>query len=566
MDHFKQTALMQAFRNSTEEQLGRQLDLLVQSMGEQTFCQNAASQLMSLARPEDALPGSLARFAPLVRDGIELFLSCTAYPRLRKVILKQSTLKDNSVPGERLLNLALHFPTLHKLGQVIARNPGLNPKLKKWLIRLEQGDYGTDPDDQVHLIRTQLAGLNSRLQITLSPHIIAEASVATVLPYTWQNPGSSQTNKGVFKVLKPEIEANLREELRILESVVSSLEQNRKRYALEEMKLTNLFQEIRGDLVREVDLTVEQENLNEASRIYDGVAGARIPELAPFCTQTMTSMEYIDGKKITDIKGTKSQRQALARLVFEAIICIPLFAKENLSLFHGDPHAGNIQAVSGSAPNSFDVALLDWTLAGHLSKKQRMHIMELLLGIMKGDSWTIAKIIESMASVPDKNEKMDRGYLAETIKKLLVSEEYVDCDPLKKAFRLLEKMTMEGLIFPSELVLYRKSFFTLEGVLHDISPNFAMGKALERYLATLLLQELPVRCGMWMTPSANKSEYYRTLLSNQSLLELSLHQNITIWQQTMQQSSSLIEAQVKLSTDLFMYITGCRYWLGEKRQ
>lgn len=563
MDLFEQAALMQAFHNSTEEQLGKQLDLLVQSMGEQTFCRKAASLLISLARPEDAVPGSLARFAPLVRDGIELFLSRTTYPRLRKVILNQSTLKACSAPGERLLNLVLHFPTLHKLGQVIARNPQLDPELKKWLIRLEQGDYGTDPDDQVHFIRTQLAGLNSRCQITLSPHIIAEASVATVLAYSWQNPGSSQINKGVFKVLKPQIEIHLQEELRILESVVSSLEMNRKRYALQEMKLVNLFQEIRGDLAREVDLTAEQEYLDEASIIYDGVAGVRIPELAPFCTRTMTSMEYIDGIKITDMKGTKKQRQELAGLVFEAILCMPLFAKENLSLFHGDPHAGNILAVPGSAPDSFDVALLDWTLAGHLSKKQRIHVMELLLGIMKSDSWTIARVIESMASGPDKNEKMDRGYLAETIKKLLASEEYVDCDPLKKAFRLLEKMTMEGLVFPSELVLYRKSFFTLEGVLHDISPDFTMGEAMERYLATLLLEELPVRCGIWMTPSADKPEYYRTLLSNQSLLELSLHQNITIWQQMMQQSSSIIEAQVKLSTDLFMYITGCRYWLAE---
>ena len=93
MDLFGQAALMQAFRNSTEEQLGKQLDLLVQSMGEQTFCQKAASLLISLARPEDAVPGSLARFAPLVRDGIELFLSRTTYPRLHKVILNQSTLK-----------------------------------------------------------------------------------------------------------------------------------------------------------------------------------------------------------------------------------------------------------------------------------------------------------------------------------------------------------------------------------------------------------------------------------------------------------------------------------------
>jgi hypothetical protein len=76
-----------------------------------------------------------------------------------------------------------------------------------------------------------------------------------------------------------------------------------------------------------------------------------------------------------------------------------------------------------------------------------------------------------------------------------------------------------------------------------------------------MLEELPAGCGMRMTPSADKPEYFRILLSNQSLLELSLHQNITIWQQTMQQSSSIIEAQVKLSTDLFIYITGCRFWL-----
>ena len=564
MDLFEQDTLLQAFRNSSEEHLGKQLDLLVQSMGEQSFCQKAASHLMSVARPEDAIPVSLARFAPLVRDGIELFLSRIPYSRLRTVILNQSTLKDCGEPGERLLNLVLHFPTLHKIGQVIARNPGLDPKLKKWLICLEHGDYGTDPDKQAHFIRTQLAGLNSPFQITLSPCIIAEASVATVLPYTWQNSDNNQAQKGVFKVLKPWIEANLQEELWILENVLSILEQNKERYALEEMKLANLFQEIRGDLAREIDLTAEQENLAEASKIYGDVAGVRIPELAPFCTKSMTSMEYIDGIKITDIKLAENQRQPLARLVFEAIICIPLFAKENLSLFHGDPHAGNILAVAGTAPNSFDVALLDWTLAGHLSKKQRIHVMELLLGIMKSDNWSIARVLESMASGAEKTKKMDRGYLAETIKKILASEQYKDCDPLKKAFCLLEKMTMKGFVFPSELILYRKSFFTLEGVLHDISPGFAMGEVMESYLITLLLQELPVRCEMYMTPSADRSENYRTLISNQSLLELSLHQNITIWQQTMQQSSSIIEAQVKLSTDFIMYIARCRDGLIEK--
>lgn len=552
MDHVDQNALIKAFYHSTEEQLGKQLDLLVQSLGQRSFCQKAASHLVSLVRPEEAIPSSLARFKPLVRDGIELFLSRISYPRLRRAILDLSSHRDSRVTGERLLNLALHFPTLHKLGQIVARHPELDPKLKKWLILLEQGDYGTDPDSQAHHIRTQLEGLNSPFQIKLSPHIIAEASVATLHPFSWQNPGTSQINKGVFKVLKPEIEDNLQEELGILESVVSSLEQSRERYALQEMKLVNLFQEIRENLAREVNLTAEQENLAEASGIYNSVTGVRIPALAPFCTQTMTSMEYIDGVKVTDISLTKTQRQALARLAFEAIICMPLFATENLSLFHGDPHAGNILAVPGSTPESFEVALLDWTLAGHLSKKQRVIVMELLLGVIKNDSRTIARALGSLASGEENNIKIDRHYLAEKIKDLLSSKEYVACNHLKKAFWLLEKMTLEGLVFPSELILYRKSFFTLEGVLCDISPDFAMADAMESYLNSLMLQELPLRCVMWMTPAEDKSEYYRTLLSNRSLLELALYQNLSTWQQTMQLGSSLIEAQVKFTTDLFL--------------
>lgn len=170
---------------------------------------------------------------------------------------------DCSVPGERLLNLALHFPTLHKLGQLITRNPKLDRKLKKWLIRLAQGDFATAPNNQMALI-----------------------------------------------------------------------------------------------------------------------------------------------------------------------------AKENLFLFHGDLHAGNILAVPRSVPGCFDVALLDWTLAGHLSKKQRVLIMELLLGIVRNDIYTISRILESMTSGAEKKMKFDRPCLAEKIRCQLASKQYVDCEPLKKNFSI----------------------------------------------------------------------------------------------------------------------------------
>jgi ubiquinone biosynthesis protein len=267
----------------------------------------------------------------------------------------------------------------------------------------------------------------------------------------------------------------------------------------------------------------------------------------------MTAMEYIDGMTIADVQPTRQQGMALARLIFEAILCVPLFSGEEQALFHGDPHAGNMLIIEGNDPNKFDLALLDWTLATHLTKTQRVRVMELMIGIMKNDSRTLFSVIESLAVEAEK-DAMNPDFFIKRINRLLASEEYHGCDLLKRSFLLLETMTLEGVVFPSELILFRKSFFTLEGVINDTSSDFKMGRAMELYLSKLLLKEMPLRFENWINPAEDKSENYQTLISNKDLQELSLHQTLAFWQHMMRQSSSLIEAQVRLSTDFFLYL------------
>lgn len=553
MNESDQKSFLETFSNVTGEELADQLDNLIQLIGERSFCRQAAGQLVQFAKPEIAIPNSLNHFSSLVRDGIEHFLSGISSQRLRRVLLNQFNLRDNSVPMERLLNLALHFPTLHKLGQIIARNPHLDPEVKKWLVNLEQGNYGTDPDVQLRYIKNQLAALKSSPDIIISSHIIAEASVATVLLFSCQNLSDGRPKEGVFKVLKPRIEKDLLEELGALEETFAFLEQNRTAYGLQEIKLSTIFSEISGDMVREIDLSAEQKHLAEAVRIYKNVAGVRIPRPVPFSSSTMTAMEYIEGMTIADVQPTRQQGTALAQLIFEAILCVPLFSGEDQALFHGDPHAGNMLIIEGSGPAGFELALLDWTLAAHLTKKQRVRVMELMIGIMKNDSRTLYSVIESLV-VETEKDLINSDYLVKRINKLLASEEYHGCDLLKRSFLLLETMTLEGVVFPSELILFRKSFFTLEGVINDISSDFDMGRAMEQYLSKLLLKEMPLRFGNWMNPAEDKSENYRTLISNKDLQELSLHQILAFWQHLMRQGSSLIEAQVKISTDFFLYL------------
>lgn len=548
-----QTALLRAFQNESEEQRIRHLDMMVASMGEQAFCQMVAEHLVVLARPERALPDSLFRFAPMVLDGIVFFLSQISYPRLRKAILSQARLQAESETGERLLDLALHFPTLHKLGQIIARNPGLDPGLKGWLIQLERGQYRTDISELVQHLVGWLAGVDLPQKVSLAEDILAEASVAAVFSFTCQMEELEGKSGGVFKVLKPNIEVHLLEELLILEDVAGFFENKRETYGLQEMMLVDLFSEVRDDLVREIDLAAEQKNMAEAAEIYCSVHGVRIPKLFSLCTPTVTAMEFIDGIRVTDTEISQDQRKVLAELLFEAIICMPLFSMKETALFHGDPHAGNILAVPGKSSDDFGIALIDWTLAGHLTRNQRSHIMEMMVGVRTNDVKRICEAICLMVNETGPKSTPER--IKECVTGFIALKDHQG-DPLKMAFKLMAELTMEGLVFPAELILFRKAFFTLEGVLADISPGFSMAKTMEKYLERLLLAEIPLRFATGFMPIPDRSLYYPTLLSNQTLGELSFHEAVSAWQKAMMTNSSLMESQTKMMADFLSCLYG----------
>ena len=69
----------------------------------------------------------------MVGDGIRFLLSRLTIPRIAGLIADQARAALNTPSGARLLMLAQKLPTLHKLGQMIARNRHLDPSFKQWL-------------------------------------------------------------------------------------------------------------------------------------------------------------------------------------------------------------------------------------------------------------------------------------------------------------------------------------------------------------------------------------------------------------------------------------------------
>ena len=512
--------------SASHEALMAKLEAVANALGDQAFAKGLAREILAHTRPEEAIPEAYARYRPVVRDGIEFFLAQVNRERLVAVAASQLKLNPAISTRERLIELAKQFPTLHKLGQFIARNPNLDPGVKKWLIHLENGIYGTSSEGIVERIGSQALATDRQGRVQIQPPILSEASVGAVMPFLWHRSSSPEPIEGVFKVLKPGIRRQLGEELAILEKTAAFFERHRHRYAFRNFKFLEVFQEVRSMLANEIDLAAEQAHLAEAMDFYSDMTAIQIPQRLPFSTATMTAMTYLKGPKVTDAKLNSHQAERLAGVLFEALVCRPLFGRQTVSLFHGDPHAGNILVVEDPGAGHQRIGLLDWTLAGHLNRSDRVKTAQLIQAVIKNDLSSIVRAIKALALGASWDGSAQRTRLRELIRGLMHSPAFAQLSQIKQTFKLLEELAYEGLVFPADLMLFRKAIFTLEGVIHDLFPAFDMDAVVVRYLTSLIARELPCRIGNLFYPLADKPENYPSLISNFELQSLLVHQYI----------------------------------------
>ena len=324
---------------------------------------------------------------------------------------------------------------------------------------------------------------------------------------------------------------------------------------MKDLKFINLFKDIRQTLTEEVNLVTEQVHLGIASRFYDDMESVRIPRLVPFSNETMTAMEFIDGPNIANAQLTADERRRCARLLFKAIICKPLFSRRDQAIFHGDPHAGNILAVSDGDDRGIKVALIDWSLSDRLAKGERVKIIRLIQGVIEGDPYQISNAISDL-SKPDQGptpECMPQHQLRRIVAELIRSKDYTGFTLIKKAFWLLDQISYHGIAFQSNLLFFRKTVFTLEGVLNDLDPLFDMDGYMAKYLGALVIKELPKRLGSTLLFQADHPENYQSLLSNKDLQVLLFNEYIKYLKQNTDPFVQLFENQSEIMGQWFRW-------------
>ncbi|MFH0727456.1 MAG: AarF/UbiB family protein [Pseudomonadota bacterium] len=502
------------------------LRAVAQTAGAEPFRKIAAEKLMALVNSADIIPEEYREYRTIVHDGLLFFLSHLSFERLIDIIADQMTMTDPCCNTQRLLALAKKCPTLHKLGQIIARNKHIDPDIRKWFVHLENGNYGTDADTIRPHIEKQVQPEKELFFIRLGAGILSEASVGTVFPFCWKDPETGKDQKGVFKILRPGVRTHLSEELRVIEDLAVFFQLHANRYSLKDFKFAELFRDIREALAEEIDLLGEQTHLWDAYQFYKDTDDVQIPELAPFCNQAVTAMAFLDGEKVTEAQLPGAERKTCAKLLFDSLILKPIFSRSESAIFHGDPHAGNILASYDEKSHRTRIALVDWSLAGHLSKPQRIGILQLVQSVIKGNIFLICKSIMALSSVEGTlPEAMPTG-LADKVTEVTGSSEYATFNLVKKAFWLVDQAARCGAVFHRDLLLFRKSLFTLEGILNDLDPEYDIDDMMMKYLAKLIIGEIPRRFGCLLFPGFDTPGNFRSLMSNNDLRNLFLYQVI----------------------------------------
>jgi ubiquinone biosynthesis protein len=464
--------------------------------------------------PQDlaaVVPDCYAQFRAIVADGLTFFLQHLPPMRLAEIFQAQAELPADAPLPRRLVVFLHACPALHKVGQVLARNHNLDAELRRHLQELESLEPRTPAEEWRPVLQRELAPAVEQYQVRVGERSLAEASVAIVVPLTWSDPADgagAPHRQGVAKLLKPGVTRRLDEDLALLGRLADYLGERWEAYGLPPLAYREILDEVAELLAHEVRLRREQAHLDRAARQFAGQSDVLVPRPLPFCTDTMTVMERVHGHKVTDPRAVPGwRRPALFHSAARALLSRVLLSRDESVLFHGDPHAGNLMATPDGR-----LAILDWSLTGWLTADDCVRLVQILVGGLARDAARVAAAVTGLA-----RDGADEGLIGRHVgAALALLRWYRPPGPLWVT-GLLDALAGAGIRFPARLLLFRKAFLTLQGVLSDVCPFGSLEAVLAADALAHFAWEWPLR---WLKPLNDRD--YATHVSSADLMHLAL--------------------------------------------
>lgn len=378
-------------------------------------------------------------------------------------------------PEELTEDLERLGPTFVKLGQMLStRGDLLPPDYLKALSRL-QDNVEQVPFDEIECVIVEELGAEiGDVFASFEREPLASASLGQVHRARLRN-----GREVAVKVQRPDIIDDIDRDITAMRDIALTFENTTDvgtRY-----RFSRIIDTLEANIVRELDYQYEArhsasftENLSDFDQI---VVPQVIEEIS---TQRMLVMDYIEGRKITELgrlELLELDREGLVHEIFRAYLNQVLVD----GFFHADPHPGNLVLTTDGK-----VALLDFGMVARVSPQACDNLMKLLLTICEGRGEDAAKAAMELGVADD---RFDAEAFTEQISRLVTLNQDVPVKQLKAGMIVMEiqRIAAEvGMLPTDELTMLGKTLLNLDRVVETLHPEFDPNAAMRQACSELV--------------------------------------------------------------------------------
>ncbi|MBI2571665.1 MAG: ubiquinone biosynthesis protein UbiB [Candidatus Schekmanbacteria bacterium] len=419
---------------------------------------------------------------------------------LGRLELRARRVKAERRPQTAAERLRLAFeelgPTFIKLGQILATRSDIVPAdFVAELAKLKDKVPATSFTDISAFLASELGGPVDKLFAFFEPEGFAGASIAQVHhARLWTG------ERVVVKVQRPGIERTIETDLSILQNLAELLE-----HYVEEMERydpVGLVREFSRSIRKELDFGLEASNTAQLGRFFAKDRQIVIPQVHwELSTRRVFTMQELIGIPLGHLDELRAAGHNLSELAY---LGGRVFLKQvlDLGLFHADPHAGNVLALSN---NPETIGLLDFGMMGRLDRKGIEAVASLVIGLLRRD---YDGVVHGLGDLGCFTEDTDiAGFKRELI-------DFID--PLwgrelkHLQFGLLLTKSMELSMqfktrLPADMLLLSKALMTIEGIGRELDPDLDLIRLGQPFALKIMARRFdPVRLAEDAYAAANE--------------------------------------------------------------
>lgn len=367
--------------------------------------------------------------------------------------------------------------TFVKFGQLLSTRHDLLPDdYTEALTRLQDG-VEAFPADQVHeVIEADLGARVSDLFASFDDTPLASASIGQV-----HRAVTRSGREVVVKVQRPGVIEQVAGDMAALERVATLVDTTSAGRRVGTQALLAQFRRVLAD---ELDYRKEAAHLQRFRELTADAPLLIVPAPLPdFCTERVLTMDYIHGKKVTEV-GPLGLMDVDGPALAGALFGFTLETMLSEGVLHADPHPGNLLLTADGR-----LALIDLGMVAAVPRRTQSQLVRLLLAVANGDGEQVAEVIGSMGQPLD---SWDAAAFLDDVSHLVNGSLTLGSEA--QAGSILVELARlsgdHGLRPPPEMAMVGKALLNLDQSTKHLDPNFrpadAIRERLPRILATTM--------------------------------------------------------------------------------